>query len=66
MELACTGWTTSPVCLRASSDCTVLLLDFSALMSQQTLTCPCRMRDEGVLDFSGSKLRLLEPDFLRH
>ena len=140
-ELACTGWTTSPVCLRAAADCTVMLLDFSALMSQQTLTCPCRMqvtanlmqdmarqllffntkvrilaqkrlrdrlkiylqtltpdekgcytlpysrtgladflcvdrsalsrelcrmRDEGVLDFSGSKLRLLDPDFLRH
>ena len=140
-ELACTGRTTSPVCLRASSDCTVMLLDFSAMMSQQTLTCPCRMqvtanlmqdmarqllffntkvrilaqkrlrdrlkiylqtltpdekgcytlpysrtgladflcvdrsalsrelcrmRDEGVLDFSGSKLRLLDPDFLRH
>ncbi len=139
-ELACTGWTTSPVCLRAASDCTVMLLDFSALMSQQTLTCPCRMqvtanlmqdmarqllffntkvrilaqkrlrdrlkiylqtltpdekgcytlpynrtgladflcvdrsalsrelcrmRDEGVLDFSGSKLQLLDPDFLR-
>ena len=32
-ELACTGWTTSPVCLRASSDCTVMQLDFSALMS---------------------------------
>ena len=39
-ELACTGWTVSPVCLRASSDCTVMLLDFSALMSQKTLTCP--------------------------
>ena len=43
-ELACTGWTASPVCLRASSDCTVMLLDFSALMSQKTLTCPCRMQ----------------------
>ena len=43
-NLACTGWTTSPVCLRASSDCTVMLLDFSALLSQKTLTCPCRMQ----------------------
>ena len=43
-ELACTGWSTSPVCLRADSDCTVLRLDFSALMSQQTMTCPCRMQ----------------------
>ena len=43
-ELACTGWTASPVCLRASSDCTVMQLDFSALMSQKTLTCPCRMQ----------------------
>ena len=42
--LACTGWSTSPVCLRADSDCTVLRLDFSALMSQQTMTCPCRMQ----------------------
>ena len=33
-----------PVCLRASSDCTVMQLDFSALMSQKTLTCPCRMQ----------------------
>lgn len=140
-ELACTGWTTSPVCLRAATDCTVMLLDFSALMSQQTLTCPCRMqvtanlmqdmarqllffntkvrilaqkrlrdrlkiylqtltpdekgcytlpynrtgladflcvdrsalsrelcrmRDEGVLDFSGSKLQLLDPEFVKH
>ena len=138
-ELACTGWTTSPVCLRAGTDCTVMLLDFSALLSQQTLTCPCRMqvtanlmqdmaqqllffntkvrilaqkrlrdrlkiylqtltpdkngcytlpysrteladflcvdrsalsrelcrmRDEGILDFSGSKLRLLQSSFL--
>ena len=29
-ELACTGWTASPVCLRASSGCTVMQLDFSA------------------------------------
>lgn len=142
-ELACTGWTTSPVCLRAGSDCTVMLLDFSALMSQKTLTCPCpcrmqvtanlmqdmarqllffntkvrilaqkrlrdrlkiylqtltpdakgcyslpysrteladflcvdrsalsrelcRMRDEGILDFSGAKIQLLEPEFLNH
>ena len=42
-ELACTGWTASPVCLRASSGCTVMQLDFSALLSQKTLTCPCRM-----------------------
>jgi hypothetical protein len=39
-ELACTGWSTSPVCLRADSDCTVLRLDFSALMSQQDHDLP--------------------------
>lgn len=140
-ELACTGWTTSPVCLRAGSDCTVMLLDFSVLLSQHTLTCPCRMqvtanlmqdmaqqllffntkvrilaqkrlrdrlkiylqtltpdsngcyslsytrteladflcvdrsalsrelcrmRDEGILNFSGAKIQLLEPTFLRY
>lgn len=27
-ELACTGWSTSPVCLRADSDCTVLRVGF--------------------------------------
>ena len=39
-ELACTGWTTSPVCLRASSDCTVMLLVVSAVMSQEGLAWP--------------------------
>lgn len=43
-ELAATGWTTSPVCLEASSDCTVMLLDFGALMSGNTIGCPCRMQ----------------------
>ena len=37
-----------------------LCVDRSALSREL-----CRMRDEGVLDFSGSKLRLLDPDFLR-
>lgn len=72
-ELACTGWSTSPVCLRASSDCTVLLLDFSALLSQQTLTCPCRMqvtanlmRDmASQLLFFNTKVRILAQKRLR-
>ena len=34
-----------PVCLRADSDCTVLRLDFSALMSQQTMTVPAGCSD---------------------
>lgn len=140
-ELAFNGEPESPVCLRATSDCTVMLLDFGALLSPQTMTCPCRMqvtanlmqefarqmlffntkvrilaqkrlrdrlkiylqtltpaadgtytlpynrteladflcadrsalsrelcrmRDEGILTFSGAKLRVLDPDFLRH
>ena len=138
-ELACTGGAASPVCLRTATECTVMLLDFGALLSEQTLNCPCRMqvsanlmrdfaaqvlyfntkvrilaqkrlrdrlkvylqtltpadgvytlpytrteladllcvdrsalsrelcrmRDEGILTFSGAKLRLLEEDFLR-
>ena len=43
-EMACTGGNASPVFLRAVCDCTVLRLDFRALLSQQTLTCPCRMQ----------------------
>ena len=72
-ELACTGWTTSPVCLRASSDCTVMLLDFSALMSQQTMTCPCRMQVTANLMqhmarqllFFNTKVRILAQKRLR-
>lgn len=139
-ELSCTGWSASPVSLRAENDCSVLLLDFAALLSPQTMTCPCRMqvtanlmqemakqllffntkirilaqkrlrdrlkiylqsltadekgnvslpysrtelaeflcvdrsalsrelcrmRDEGILTFSGARLRILDPDFLR-
>ena len=72
-ELACTGWTASPVCLRASSDCTVMLLDFSALMSQKTLTCPCRMQVTANLMqdmaqqllFFNTKVRILAQKRLR-
>ena len=72
-ELACTGWTTSPVCLRASSDCTVMLLDFSALLSQKTLTCPCRMQVTANLMqdmaqqllFFNTKVRILAQKRLR-
>ena len=72
-ELACTGWSTSPVCLRADSDCTVLRLDFSALMSQQTMSCPCRMQVTTNLMqefarqvmFFNSKIRILSQKKLR-
>lgn len=43
-ELAAAGMASSPVCLEASSDCTVLLLDFGALTSANTIGCPCRMQ----------------------
>ncbi len=72
-ELACTGWSTSPVCLRADSDCTVLRLDFSALMSQQTMSCPCRMQVTANLMqdmaqqllFFNTKVRILAQKRLR-
>ena len=72
-ELACTGWTASPVCLRASSDCTVMQLDFSALMSQKTLSCPCRMQVTANLMqdmaqqllFFNTKVRILAQKRLR-
>ena len=72
-ELACTGWSASPVCLRASSDCTVMLLDFAALLSQQTLTCPCRMQVTANLMqdmaqqllFFNTKVRILAQKRLR-
>lgn len=72
-ELACTGWTVSPVCLRASSGCTVMQLDFSALMSQKTLTCPCRMQVTANLMqdmaqqllFFNTKVRILAQKRLR-
>lgn len=72
-ELACTGWTASPVCLRASSGCTVMQLDFSALMSQKTLTCPCRMQVTANLMqdmaqqllFFNTKVRILAQKRLR-
>ena len=72
-ELACTGWSTSPVCLRAASDCTVLRLDFSALMSQQTMSCPCRMQVTANLMqdmaqqllFFNTKVRILAQKRLR-
>lgn len=72
-ELACTGWTTSPVCLRASSGCTVMQLDFSALLSQKTLTCPCRMQVTANLMqdmaqqllFFNTKVRILAQKRLR-
>ena len=70
---ACTGWTASPVCLRASSGCTVMQLDFSALMSQKTLTCPCRMQVTANLMqdmaqqllFFNTKVRILAQKRLR-
>ncbi len=43
-EMACSHWTTSPVCLMANTDCTVLLLNFNTLLAQHNLNCPCRMQ----------------------
>ena len=72
-ELACTGWETSPVCLQASTDCTVMLLDFSALLSPSTMTCPCRMQVTAnmmrnmaqQLLFFNTKVRILAQKRLR-
>lgn len=43
-ELACSGGVTSPVCLRTSSVCTVMLLNFGVLLSESSMGCPCRMQ----------------------
>ena len=72
-ELAGTGWTTSPVCLQAGTNCTVLLLDFSALMSQRTMSCPCRLQVSANLMqnmaeqllFFNTKVRILAQKRLR-
>ncbi len=72
-ELACTGLATSPVCLRAGSDCTILQLDFAALVSQKTLGCPCRMQVTANLMqdmaqqllFFNTKVRILAQKRLR-
>ena len=72
-ELACTGWTASPVCLRAGADCTVMQLDFTTLLSPQTLTCPCRMQVSANLMqdmaqqllFFNTKIRILAQKRLR-
>ncbi len=72
-ELSCTGWSTSPVSLRAENDCRVLLLDFAALLSAQTMTCPCRMQVTANLMqemakqllFFNTKIRILAQKRLR-
>lgn len=72
-ELSCTGWSTSPVSLRAENDGSVLLLDFGALLSQQTMTCPCRMQVTANLMqemakqllFFNTKIRILAQKRLR-
>lgn len=72
-ELAATGWTTSPVCLEACSDCTVLLLDFDVLLSHRTAGCPCRMQVSAnllqnmaqQLLFFNTKVRILAQKRLR-
>lgn len=43
-ELACSGGVTSPVCLRTSSVCTVMLLNFGVLLSESSMGCSCRMQ----------------------
>ena len=41
---SCAGQLPSQIYLRAASDCQVLLLNFGVLLSEKTLTCPCRMQ----------------------
>lgn len=43
-ELAFNQQAESPVSLRTTTDCVVMLLDFGTLILPQTLTCPCRMQ----------------------
>lgn len=43
-ESSCAGQLPSQVYMQAASDCQVLLLNFNALLSEKTLTCPCRMQ----------------------
>jgi len=72
-ELACTGGQASPVCLRTLSDCTVMLLNFGALLSEQTMNCPCRMQVTANLMrnfaqqvlFFNTKVRILAQKRLR-
>ena len=72
-ELACMGGAASPVCLRATSDCTVLLLNFGNLLSEQTMACPCRLQVTGNLMqsfakqvlFFNTKVRILAQKRLR-
>ena len=72
-ELACMGNAASPVCLRATADCTVLLLNFGNLLSEQTMTCPCRLQVTGNLMqsfarqvlFFNTKVRILAQKRLR-
>jgi CRP/FNR family transcriptional regulator, dissimilatory nitrate respiration regulator len=72
-ELAGAGWTSSPVCLQAGTDCNVLLLDLRALMSQRTMSCPCRLQVSANLMqsmaeqllFFNTKVRILAQKRLR-
>ncbi len=72
-ELAGAGWSTSPVCLQAATDCTALLLDLSALMSPRTMSCPCRLQVSANLMqsmadqllFFNTKVRILAQKRLR-
>ena len=72
-ELACTGSAESPVCLRTTSKCTVMLLNFGALLSPETMTCPCRMQVTANLMqnfaqqvlFFNTKVRILAQKRLR-
>ena len=72
-ELACSGGVTSPVCLRTSSVCTVMLLNFGVLLSESSMGCPCRMQVTANLMqdmaqqllFFNTKVRILAQKRLR-
>lgn len=72
-ELACGSSLSSQFYLKASVDTKVLLLDFKTLLSETTLTCPCRMQVTANLlqelsnqiTFFNTKLRILSQKKLR-
>ena len=72
-ELACGSSLSSQFYLKASVDTKVLLMDFKTLLSEATLTCPCRMQVTANLlqelsnqiTFFNTKLRILSQKKLR-
>lgn len=72
-ELACSKSLASQFSLEATSNTSVLLLDFGSLMSVNTLTCPCRMQVTanllqelaGQVNLFNVKVRILSQKKLR-